>query len=177
MRADTECVSWRIQPARDRTSAKNNDLPVCGQIHALVDRPQCLLPADDLDAQSLRALIGTCRLLVASRFHAMISGLADGGADHAHRAGRTSTPRCWRRSSSRGTRLDYADLTQPNLRGLFERLERAQDEVRQQIRAHLPAVEEASLRNAHMAVKLLTGQEIQCVPQRRSSHAPVECNS
>ena len=158
------------------TSSKNNDLPVCGQIHGLVNRPQCLLPSEDLDAQSLRALIGACRLLVASRFHAMISGLAMAVPTMligwSHKYGEVLET-----FELEAYALDYSKLTPANLRELFERLEDEQDDVRQKIRAHLSAVEAASLRNAQMAAELLTGRPCRTAAQSPAAREPIECGS
>jgi polysaccharide pyruvyl transferase WcaK-like protein len=137
-----------------RASAKNNDLPVCARIHERIDRPQCLLPSEVLDAQALRALIGKCRFLVASRFHAMISGLAMIvptmliGWSHKY-------AEVLEAFDLEGYALDYAELSADNLRRLFERLEREEPDVKSRIRAHLPDVVEASLKNARLAADQL----------------------
>ncbi|PFG32526.1 polysaccharide pyruvyl transferase family protein [Sanguibacter antarcticus] len=57
--------------------AHNNDLPLCREIYAGVERKDMVLfPDAELSSQSLRYLIGRCDLFVASRFHAMVSSLA-----------------------------------------------------------------------------------------------------
>ena len=135
-------------------SPKNNDLPVCRRIAALIDRPECVLPAAVLDAQALRALIGRCRFLVASRFHAMISGLVMVvptmliGWSHKY-------AEVLEAFDLDGYALDYAELSDDNLRRMFQRLEREADDVRSRIRAHLPGVIEASLDNARLAADVL----------------------
>jgi polysaccharide pyruvyl transferase WcaK-like protein len=54
-----------------------NDLPVVREVAARVGtRSEILLIDESLDPRVLRALIGGSRFLLASRFHAMISGLA-----------------------------------------------------------------------------------------------------
>ncbi|MBU0617614.1 MAG: polysaccharide pyruvyl transferase family protein [Planctomycetes bacterium] len=137
-----------------RKSAKNNDLPVCRRIAELVNRPECLLPELTLDAEALRVLIGKCRFLVASRFHAMISGLATGvptmlvGWSHKY-------AEVLEMFDLEKYALDYAELSEDALRQLFERLEREEEDVRRRIQQHLPAVVEASLKNARLAADLL----------------------
>ena len=84
-------------------------------------------------------------MLVASRFHAMVSGLA---------AGVPTMLVGW--SHKYAEVLDYADLTDGNLRRLFERLEREENQVRRQLQKHLPTVVESSLKNARLAAGLLT---------------------
>ena len=57
----------------------NNDLPLCREIYARVADPdRVLLLDDELDPRELRTLIGMCDVFVASRFHAMVSSLAQG---------------------------------------------------------------------------------------------------
>lgn len=54
-----------------------NDGPVCREIGSHFDADDQVLTVDaDLSAGELRRLIASCELLVTSRFHAMISGLA-----------------------------------------------------------------------------------------------------
>jgi len=64
--------------ARSTTDkAHNNDLPLCREIYAGVQRKDMVLfPDAELSSQALRHLIGRCDLFVASRFHAMVSSLA-----------------------------------------------------------------------------------------------------
>jgi len=55
----------------------NNDLPVCRAIVESVASPEKVMFVDEeLNARELRCLIGMCDVFVASRFHAMISALA-----------------------------------------------------------------------------------------------------
>lgn len=55
----------------------NNDLPVLNKLmQSLPKQISTTLVSDDLSAADLRALIGRCDILVASRFHALISALA-----------------------------------------------------------------------------------------------------
>lgn len=138
-----------------RTKPKNNDLPVCRVTAEYVDRPEnCLFVDDVLNAEQLRVLIGRCRFLVASRFHAMISGLA------------TETPTMllgWSHKYKEVLEvfgledfaLDYTALSGDALRDLFDRLERDEQKVRELIRRRLPDVIESSLDNARLAAELL----------------------
>jgi colanic acid/amylovoran biosynthesis protein len=137
-----------------RQSVKNNDLPVCRQIAELVKRPECLYPQQTLNAEALRALIGQCRLLVASRFHAMVSGLAMGVptmlVGWSHKYAEVLEAFDLARYA-----LDYAELSDTALRDLFARLEQEEEQVRRRIQEHLPAVVESSLKNARLAAGLL----------------------
>lgn len=60
-------------------ASRLNDIPICEEALRRVARPdRCRLAPVDATPRQLRALIGRSDLLVASRFHAMISGLATG---------------------------------------------------------------------------------------------------
>jgi len=138
----------------DHRSPRNNDLPVCGTIHRIVGREACIFPQESYDAQALRALIGECRFLVASRFHAMVSGLATGvptalvGWSHKYREVLADF-------GLEDYAIDHASLSEGALRELFARLERDEAEIRERIRRHLPGVMESSLGNARLAAELL----------------------
>jgi polysaccharide pyruvyl transferase WcaK-like protein len=135
-------------------SPRNNDLPVCDTIHRIVGREACIFPQESYDAQALRALIGECRFLVASRFHAMVSGLATGvptalvGWSHKYREVLADF-------ELEDYAIDHASLSEGALRELFARLERDEAEIRERIRRHLPGVMESSLGNARLAAELL----------------------
>lgn len=63
----------------DTRSAHNNDRRLCRDImRGLSSGTSCQWVDEDLDPRELRCLIGRCDLLVASRFHSMISALASG---------------------------------------------------------------------------------------------------
>lgn len=56
--------------------SRNNDLMVGDEIFAAIkDKSLCRWYHEEMDAEQIRALIGKCRFLVASRFHAMIGAL------------------------------------------------------------------------------------------------------
>jgi polysaccharide pyruvyl transferase WcaK-like protein len=62
-----------------RPQGRMNDGPVCREIAALLSSDSQVVTLDvDLTARELRYLIAQGELLVASRFHAMISGLSTG---------------------------------------------------------------------------------------------------
>lgn len=140
-----------------KTSLKNNDLPVCDEIIAQLD-PETLghvcCPKKALHADVLRVLIGACRFMVASRFHAMISGLAMGvpslliGWSHKY-------AEVLRMFDLEELATDYADLNAEGLRKAFDDLEAAEEQVRAKIEAHLPDVVASARNNASMAVRVL----------------------
>jgi colanic acid/amylovoran biosynthesis protein len=138
-----------------RQSTKNNDLLVCQQIARAVQRPACVFPEQTYNAEALRAIIGNCRYLVASRFHAMVSGLAMQvptmlvGWSHKY----AEVLEMFRQEAFA---LNYSQVSVPALRDLFERLEHNDVEIRTCLAEHLPAVLESSLNNARLAAGLLT---------------------
>ena len=125
-----------------------NDGPVCREVaEACSDDAQVLGLDFDLTAGELRHLVAQSSVLVTSRFHAMISGLA------------TSTPTVvvgWSHKyrevlddfglSNLG--LDSSALNQPSeIADIVARVLSTRDELSQQISAALPAVKIRSLRN------------------------------
>ena len=125
-----------------------NDGPVCREVaSACVGDIQVLGLDADLTAGELRHLVALSSVLVTSRFHAMISGLA------------TSTPTVvvgWSHKykevlddfglSSLG--LDSSALNNPSaIADVVARVLSTRDELSQQISAALPAVKIRSLRN------------------------------
>jgi polysaccharide pyruvyl transferase WcaK-like protein len=125
-----------------------NDGPVCREVAAACSGDSQVLGLDsDLTAGELRHLVALGSVLVTSRFHAMISGLA------------TSTPTVvvgWSHKykevlddfglSSLG--LDSSALNNPSeIADVVARVLSKRDELSQQITAALPAVKVRSLRN------------------------------
>lgn len=125
-----------------------NDGPVCKEVaEACVSDSHVLGLDSDLTAGELRHLVALGSVLVTSRFHAMISGLA------------TSTPTVvvgWSHKykevlddfglSSLG--LDSSALNNPSeIADVVARVLSTRDELSQQITAALPAVKVRSLRN------------------------------
>ena len=125
-----------------------NDGPVCREVaEACAGDSQVLGLDSDLTAGELRHLVALGSVLVTSRFHAMISGLA------------TSTPTVvvgWSHKykevlddfglSSLG--LDSSALNNPSeIADVVARVLSTRDELSQQITAALPAVKVRSLRN------------------------------
>lgn len=123
----------------------NNDLPVCREILARVARPErVLFPDQEMSPQVLRALIGRCDAFVASRFHAMVSALAMGvpvlvlGWSHKYREVLDMFSLAeWALAAGEVTDDVFAD----RVRSLLGR----RDELAEQIRTHLPAVQQQAL--------------------------------
>ncbi len=138
-----------------KRSHKNNDLPVCDRIKShLGDNPWVVYPNLAEHADTLRVLIGRCRFLVASRFHAMISGLAMGvpslliGWSHKY-------VEVLEEFELQDFAIDFSEASLDRLKREFARLEAEESGVRDKIAKHLPRVVEASVRNARLALDLL----------------------
>jgi colanic acid/amylovoran biosynthesis protein len=134
---------------------KDNDLPLCREVHGRLRHPDlCCFPEGAHHADTLRALLGHCRFLVASRFHAMISGLAVGvpslliGWSHKYLEVLESF-------GLESFALDFADVDFERLSLRFAEMQAREDEIRANIQAHLPDVLRSSLDNARLAVELL----------------------
>ena len=150
IRSQTGC-SVVIAPHSYRAGlpeGRMNDGPVCREVaEACAGDSQVLGLDSDLTAGELRHLVALGSVLVTSRFHAMISGLA------------TSTPTVvvgWSHKykevlddfglSSLG--LDSSALNNPSeIADVVARVLSKRDELSQQITAALPAVKVRSLRN------------------------------
>jgi colanic acid/amylovoran biosynthesis protein len=137
------------------TSEKDNDLPLCRRIHArLRHTGACCFVQDAHHADTLRALLGRCRFLVTSRFHAMISGLSVEvpslliGWSHKYLEVLESF-------GLEAFAIDFADVDFERLTQRFRDLEQRELDVRGKIRARLPEILESSLDNARIAVELL----------------------
>ena len=143
-----------------RPEDRMNDGPVCREVAQLLDGdPGVVLIDQDLDAAVLRRLIDRSSLLVTSRFHAMISGLA------------TVTPTVvvgWSHKYREVLDefglvefgLDHRVLAEPQV---VVDLARAalddSDEIRERIRATLPAVQERSMDN-FLAIERVLSSEL-----------------
>ncbi len=135
--------------------SRTNDLPTCGRVYQGVRaKDRCRFLDVALSAGELRHIIGKTRFFLASRFHAMISGLAMGvptllvGWSHKYlevldmfELGE------WQ--------MDYSALSLEKLAARFARLVESEQEIRARIEAHLPDVLASSRRNWQLAANLL----------------------
>jgi polysaccharide pyruvyl transferase WcaK-like protein len=125
-----------------------NDGPVCREVAEACSGDAQVLGLDfDLTAGELRHLVAHCSVLVTSRFHAMISGLA------------TSTPTVvvgWSHKYKEvlddfglaNLGLDSSALNKPSeIADVVVRVLSSKDEISQQISVALPEVKVRSLRN------------------------------
>lgn len=108
----------------------------------------------EMDAEEIRAYIGQCEMLVASRFHAMVFALSEQvpvlltGWSHKY----------LEVMEQFGLGEYAADFSKLSLEGLiqkFEIFQNNQEQIRYSIKKHLPAVQKSSRQNIRYAVRLL----------------------
>ena len=128
------------------SEGRMHDVPVCRATVAAASAAGCTLVEQELDPVELRALIARSDVLVSSRFHAMISGLA------------TATPTLvlgWSHKYAEVLRsfeledlsVDYSLIQGPVLAERVADLLARAEPIRATIAEHLPAVQASSRRN------------------------------
>lgn len=108
----------------------------------------------EMDAEEIRAYIGQCELVVASRFHAMVFALSQQvpvmliGWSHKYQE-------VMEQFGLGEYSADYTTLSEEQLRQSFEDLVIHQEEIREKIAQRLPKVKESSAKNIKYAVQIL----------------------
>jgi polysaccharide pyruvyl transferase WcaK-like protein len=123
----------------------NNDGPVCREILSQVASPDKVVFAEgELTPGALRVLIGSCDLFVASRFHAMVSSLAQGvptlvlGWSHKYREVLDQVGQAeWAMAAS--------DATPEVFEARMKDLDAAKASVRTELATKVPAVREVAM--------------------------------
>ncbi len=137
-----------------KTSRKNNDLPVCQAVYNLVmNKDSCRWYPEEFTPEAIREFIALSRLMVASRFHAMIGALYKEvpvllvGWSHKYKEvldmfelGQNA--------------IDYKKLTLEDLITAFDLFESEQDEIRRNISMHLEDVKKSAHKNIEMILDL-----------------------
>lgn len=131
----------------------------------------------EMEAEEIRALIGSCELLVASRFHAMVFALSRQvpvmlvGWSHKY-------AEVMEQFGLGEYAADYSSLSPQGLRESFAHFEKHQEEIRRKIQEHLPAVQESSRKNIRHIIKILdqikTRQSQQKTEKRRYLHHTID---
>ena len=149
-----------------KPKSRTNDLPTCQRVLAQVTRQdRCRFFDSALSAEELRHIIGKLRCFVASRFHAMISGLTMGvptllvGWSHKYLE-------VLDMFALGDWQMDYADFSFENVCNRFRDLSQREAEVKALIASHLPAVRESSERNWDFAAELLAAPLLRPEPKR-----------
>jgi len=131
---------------------KNNDLHVWQAVYELVrNKERCRWYNDEFTPEAIREFIGLSRLMVASRFHAMIGALYKKvpvllvGWSHKYKEvldmfhlGQNA--------------IDYKKLDLDKLIEAFNEFESRQDEIRGNIEKHLDEVKKSSYRNIQLVL-------------------------
>ena len=126
---------------------KNNDLLVCSEVYgSLENKAGCIWIEEEFTPEVIRELIGNSRMLIASRFHAMIGALEKGipvlliGWSHKYKevldmfkVGEYAT--------------DYKELSFESIIAKFEQLDQDYDSIRASIVNHLDKVKNSSYKN------------------------------
>ncbi len=141
-------------------SLHNNDLPLVRGIMSAVpeSRREHVVPIDrDLNTASLREVLVPVDCMVASRFHAMISGLSMGkpvmvlGWGHKYKEVLQQfgiEPWCF----------DFSDLRADLVLQRIDRFLASEDEIRTSIEAHLPEVRKGSAAQFEWLAEFLSPQ-------------------
>ncbi len=126
---------------------RNNDLMICDAVYGGVkNKDMVRWYHKEMEAEEIRAYIGRCRFLVASRFHAMIGALEKKvpvllvGWSHKYqevldffKLGQYA--------------IDFSDLTADSLEQEFQKFVSCEDEIRRNIQENYEAVMESSRKN------------------------------
>lgn len=126
---------------------RNNDLPVCDVVYESVKNKEMVRwYHKEMTAEEIRAYIGKCRFLVASRFHAMIGALQQKvpvllvGWSHKYQEvldffelGQYA--------------IDFSDLTAESLQKEFEKFIQEEETIRGKLDEHYEKVMESSKKN------------------------------
>lgn len=152
----TAVLAFPHAARRGRRSSRMDDIPLVQDLGDSIAAERFVSLGQGMPPAVLRALIARADALVTSRFHAMISALSVGtpvlvvGWSHKYEeALRDFGLEAWT--------MDYSSLDEANLLERFRALRDASAEIRQSIRAHLPAVIDRSWGN-FAAIQQALGQ-------------------
>jgi len=125
---------------QEKGEGHTNDLPT---LRRIAQQTRAELIDDELNARQLRALIGQARLLITSRFHAMISGLATVTPTFvigwSHKYGEVLAE-----FGLEEWAIDFRDLDDDALFEAVRRLDESAASVREAIESRLPEVRESA---------------------------------
>lgn len=144
------------QSARFNTeSLKNNDLPICKKVFDLVaNKEKCINLDTEMTPREIREYIGSCEMLIASRFHAMISSLYKGvpvfliGWSHKYKE-------VLDMFGLGNYAADYKQLSVDLLKDNFALFEKDLGKIRKKITENLDTVKASSMKNIEIIVEAL----------------------
>lgn len=138
---------------------KNNDLIVCNKVYKRIrNKELCRWYDDEFAPEIIRELISQCRILVASRFHAMIGALEKEtpvlliGWSHKYEEvldmfhiGEYA--------------IDYKKMNYDDLVAAFEKLDSSYGNVRQQLKDNISDVKRSSYKSIEMIINKVNQME------------------
>jgi polysaccharide pyruvyl transferase WcaK-like protein len=137
---------------------RTNDVDTCRAIYDRMEHQQtCETVIEDHSPATLRAIIGACDLFVASRFHAMVSALAEGvpvlvtGWSHKY-------AEVLEMFDLETWVLGHEQLSVAGIWDAFQRLSANEGQIREKIARHLPNVVASSRRNMEHAAQVIKSQ-------------------
>ncbi|KKQ18511.1 hypothetical protein A2617_02375 [Candidatus Daviesbacteria bacterium RIFOXYD1_FULL_41_10] len=145
-------IPYSIRP--NASSIFNNDLPLCRDIYKSANTKRCLLIETDLPPLKLNALISTCHIFIASRFHSMVGSLSGGiptltcGWSHKYKEVMEFV-------SMEKYALTYHELNGKNLISKFNALEKNAGQIKRQLQRQLPSLKKLSLKQITFIKNLL----------------------
>jgi polysaccharide pyruvyl transferase WcaK-like protein len=148
----------------------NNDLPVCREIHSRLTSPEKVLFVDqELGPKELRYLISRCRVLVAARFHAMVSALSTGVPTvvigWSHKYGEVLED-----FGLNDYALSLADASAHNVDALIDRSLENHETISSQIRRRYQDVRQAAASQFDIIREIASGREPSA--KRKSTRYP-----
>lgn len=149
-------IAHSVRPSEK--AGRTNDVDTCRAIYdRMAHQALCELVVEDHSPATLRAVIGACDLFVASRFHAMVSALAEGvpvlvtGWSHKY-------AEVLEMFELERWVLGHEELSIEGMWEAFQRLSAQEDQIREKIARHLPDAVASSRRNATLAAQVIRGQ-------------------
>lgn len=140
----------------DTEKTHNNDLPVCREIAAGIQSHRFHFIREPLNAQQVRAVIGRADILISSRFHGMVSGLAMGvptlvvGWSHKYQE-------VMDQFGLAGHALSSSDFTLERLTVEFASVVKNKKVIRKQILQELPGVIESAQKQVDEILRVAKG--------------------
>lgn len=162
----------------DSNRPRNNDLMTGDTIARIYNRLQSgrqhahnglIWEHREMDAEEIRAKIGRCDLLIASRFHAMVFALQQQvpvmliGWSHKYQE-------VMEQFGLSDYAADYSDLSLDGLIRSFRTFLQDEEMIRRKIREHLPAVQKSSSKNIRHIAKILDTILLEQEPESYMNH-------
>ena len=149
--------AWLIAHAVQEADKKSrtNDVGICQNIYTLLqDKRYCHLVTQDHPPAVLRAIIGSCDFMIASRFHAMVSSLAKGVPTIVTSWSHKYTEVLAMFELQEWT-IGHERLSTQEIWNMFQAAVARETDIRAKIARHLPTVVASSRQNAVLAASLL----------------------